>query len=338
MQFYRRLQLSALAIGLAFTAVPARPWNADGHGTVGKLAEALIVGTHAETEVHKILGMGLEQAAVWADCVKGVTQDERTGAFTYKSAGHYPACQPFETAQGKREMVAFAKRNWRDCHPNPEEEVCHRQYHNAGVSLQRKQYVQGLIGTSDHDIVAAIKAAILVLQGSASPAPIQFAGKRDALLVLAHYVGDIHQPLHVTAVYLDAQGHIVDPDQDTFDPQTKTMSGHSIRDGSEDFHREWDTVPAALMVDRLGVSGINEARAIPVSAGDAISWPAQWATDTLLSSGPAFSGASYTAENSHKHWNVTLPADYATKREALQRAQLLKAGARLAQLLQVIWP
>jgi hypothetical protein len=37
-------------------------------------------------------------------------------------------------------------------------------------------------------------------------------------------------------------------------------------------------------------------------------------------------------------WQATLPEDYAQRREALQREQLLKASARLAQLLRAIFP
>ena len=76
-----------------------------------------------------------------------------------------------------------------------------------------------------HDVVSAINAAIAVLQGSASPSPVSFTSKREALRVLAHYVGGIHQPLHVGAIYLDASGHEVDPDAGTYDPATKTQGG-----------------------------------------------------------------------------------------------------------------
>ncbi|WP_409362753.1 S1/P1 nuclease [Bradyrhizobium sp. CIR18] len=32
--------------------------------------------------------------------------------------------------------------------------------------------------------------------------------KKEALFVLSHLVGDLHQPLHVGAVYLDSAGHV----------------------------------------------------------------------------------------------------------------------------------
>ena len=38
--------------------------------------------------------------------------------------------------------------------------------------------------------------------------------KPVALILLAHYVADIHQPLHVGAEYFNQQGQVVDPDKD----------------------------------------------------------------------------------------------------------------------------
>lgn len=58
----------------------------------------------------------------------------------------------------------------------------------------------------------------------------------------------------------------------------------------------------------------------------------------MHSAAPAFSGTAFSAEDASKHWQVTLPANYVSERETVQRAQLIKAGARLAQLLQAIWP
>ena len=38
--------------------------------------------------------------------------------------------------------------------------------------------------------------------------------KRGALQFAVHFLGDIHQPLHVGAEYFDEQGRITDPDKD----------------------------------------------------------------------------------------------------------------------------
>ena len=45
------------------------------------------------------------------------------------------------------------------------------------------------------------------------PQPFSFETKQEALRVLAHLVGDVHQPLHVGAIYLDAPGNAVNPAQ-----------------------------------------------------------------------------------------------------------------------------
>lgn len=333
------MQTIRLALGMILfaLAVSASAFGPEGHQTVGRLADSLIAGKNASTHVQQILGMTLEQASVWADCAKGVVRT-KAGQFVYQSAGKYPECKPFESTKGKKAMQAFVSRNWSACNPAAGEEVCHKQYHYADVALQHDHYELGYVGTSDHDVVAAINATIKKLQGGTSPSPLNLASKREALMLLAHYAGDIHQPLHVEAVYLDAQGAIVDPDKNMFDPKTKTVGGNSIVDAGTNLHHEWDVVPTALHPNNLGVSGLTAAQKVPPTTGDVMTWSTQWATDTIHSAGPAFSGTTFSPEGTDKHWQITVPPSYVNDRETLQKSQLIKAGARLAQLLQEIWP
>jgi hypothetical protein len=333
--FHIRRVMAAIVAFAACTG--AHAWGHDGHQTVGKLADELIAGTHAEQQVKAILHTSLEQASIWADCAKGVKRNA-AGKFVYEGAGTYPECKPLETKSEEARMIAFVKRNSTNCKLAPGDETCHKQYHYTDVAVQHDHYATGLVGTSDHDVVAAISAAIVVLQGGKSPAPFRVASKREALLILSHYVGDIHQPLHVTAVYLDQQGQEVDPDAGTYDPATKTIGGNSLLDHSQPLHHEWDDVADALKPDQLGVSGVDEARAVAPTPGALLTWSTQWASDTIQSSGPAFANVAFSAEDAHKHWAVSLPGNYSADREALQRLQLLKGGARLAALLQAIWP
>jgi hypothetical protein len=330
----RHLVLGIAALAWASSAAAFGP---EGHQTVGKLADSLIAGTHAAARVRQIIGMSLEQASVWADCAKGVNKTG-SGKFVYQASGQFPECKPFETSKGKRAMAAFVGRNWDGCHPAADEEACHKQYHYADVALQHDHYERGFVGTSDHDVVAAINAAVETLRGGSAPPPFRLASKREALLLLTHCLGDIHQPLHVEAVYLDAQGHVVDPDEGAFDPDTKTIGGYSLTDAGANLHHEWDTVPAPLKPDQLGVSGVAEAKAVAPTPGDVTTWSAQWATDTIHGAAPVFAGTTFSPESASKHWQVTVPASYANDREALQRTQLIKAGARLAELLQALWP
>ena len=318
------------------TSTVTLAWDSTGHQTVGAIADRLIAGTNAETEVQRILGTSLRVSAVWADCAKGV---ERKGAkFSYTATGKRWECQLFETSAGKAEMANFVRRNWDNCAPLPDEDRCHKQYHYTDVSNLRGRYAKGLAGTSNHDIVSAVSAAVAVLQGKPAPAPFSINTKKEALRLLAHYVGDIHQPLHVAAIYLDQDGNAVDPDHGSFDRSTETRGGNQLLDGSDSLHFEWDHVAENLSVDRLDDEILSEARKIATTHGSLSNWSTKWASDTMLASKPAFKGLTFSHEDNEHHWLVTLPDGYSEMRATMQREQLIKAGARLAQVLEAIWP
>ncbi|MDQ1408453.1 MAG: hypothetical protein QOJ41_188 [Acidobacteriaceae bacterium] len=336
--------LSWAVVNLA-GSTQALAWGHEGHATVGAIADELLVGTNAAKAVRKILGKGatLEHAAVWADCAKGVDKKAATGVFHYTVNSIYAECKPFESTAGQKAMVSFVKRNWDACHPAADEEVCHKQYHYADVAVERDSYDRADVGTSDHDIVSAIKAAVAVLQGGTAPAPIDIASKKEALRVLAHYVGDVHQPLHVGAIYLNASGTEVDPDHTTFYPATKTRGGNQLVIGPKhQLHHEWDSIPDDLKMPQFKSEGVTAARTVALTSGAVDTWPMQWATESVLASHTAFTGLSFGAEvnagKSTQSWPTTEPATYASSRVALQKGQLNKAGARLAQLLEAIYP
>jgi hypothetical protein len=60
--------------------------------------------------------------------------------------------------------------------------------------------------------VQTLKQAIAVLQGKDTPAtnPHKFT-KRQALILITHMTGDIHQPLHVGAAFVSKDGKFVVP-------------------------------------------------------------------------------------------------------------------------------
>jgi hypothetical protein len=318
----------------------ARAFGHDGHELVGAVADQLIAGSTAEARVKAILGSeSLQLAAIWADCAKGVTEK---APFHYVHKDQYPECMPFETPTGKAAMVSFVKHNVTQCNPGPDQEKCHHQYHYADVAIERSSYDRSDRGTSDHDVVAAINACIAVLKGGTAPAPFYIRTKKTALRLLAHYVGDIHQPMHVGAVYLDHTGQIVDPDQPGFDPDSGTHGGNLTKNGSTRLHGEWDDIPDSLKVANFGPEAITLANAVTPTVGPLETWSAQWASETLLASHQTFQGVTFGNETdigtSRRHWTFTEPAGYAATRSAIQKAQLVKAGARLAQLLKAIWP
>lgn len=197
------LLASSVAAGL--TPVPAWAWGPDGHQTVGAIADRLLVGSTAAKFARDILGgLSLRNAALWADCAKGLSSADGVNfvysvAVGFDGGRRFPECAQFENPEEEARQIAFVMNNWKQCGKAHDREFCHNQYHYTDVSDLRDHYAETLLGTQPHDIVHAISAAIAVLRGQPAPAPFQISGRREALLLLSHYIGDIHQPLHVEA-------------------------------------------------------------------------------------------------------------------------------------------
>jgi hypothetical protein len=241
-------------------------------------------------------------------------------------------------------MIDFVRRNDTNCQRVPGDESCHKQYHYTDEAIERKRYHLGDVGTRDFDVVAAITAAIHVLQGAPAPAPFNIKDKREALLLIAHYIGDVHQPLHVGAVYLDPKGGVVDPAQGSFDPATSTQGGNKITTihvatnrKSENFHATWDDIPEALQSSHVDASWLELARKVPASRGPIDTWSADWANGTLTRARAAMNGLDFGPQTNGE-WTVPLDGRYDDAMAPVKKHQLIEAGARLAQTLKTIWP
>jgi hypothetical protein len=331
--------LVLIGAAIACAASSAYAWGPTGHSEVGAIADRLLKDhPRAAAQVREILGdITLEQAGPWADCLRNVSGPPD---FTYRHSDISGApCAPFETAPLRLQMEDYVSRNWFNC-PYDGPGGCHTQYHFSEVALQRQRYQDGVVGTNDHDIVHAIDAAIAVLLGRPAPAPFDFS-RRDALMMLAHLVGDLHQPLHVGSVYLDEQGQMVDPDSSPAERArgeraTLTNGGNSLvwTEGAQpkNLHSVWDVIaPNAYSLAR--------ARNLPATTGPLETWAASWATDSLSQARAAFAGLTFSAKQGNR-WSLAFQnrARYDADRAAMQRLQIEKAGARLAQLLVAIWP
>ncbi len=326
-------RVTGIVASLSFSGL-ALAWGATGHMAVGTITDRMIAGTNTARQVRNILGSKLRAASVWADCAKGVS--ERT--LRYDADGMFPECAVYENDASKARMVAFVKRNLDNCNPPPGAEKCHKQYHYTDVAIQRERYAKGVIGTSDHDVVSAVSAAIAVLEGGSAPAPFRITSKREALRLLSHYVGDIHQPLHVAAVYLDAAGNLVDPDQAQFDPGTETRGGNDIFHAGRKLHGEWADVSGALNADNLPPGTLDEARVVPTTAGPMSGWSTAWATESLIEGKAAYKDLHYSGEDAQHRYVAMAPPGYGALKSDIQRRQVVRAGARLAQILKAIWP
>jgi hypothetical protein len=344
---------SLLCLILSWPTI-ASAWGPQGHLLIGTLAEGLL-SPAARDEVNMLLGYDLGMAAKWADCVRNVVHNE-DGTFKYFFDPHYAAaCKGFGRAD-RMAMEDYAGRNWTLCEGHDVDDAtdeanqsgCASSYHYADIAIERDGYGP-TYGTNDHDIVHTIEAAIAVLEDREGPTALSIAGKREALLLLAHLVGDLHQPLHVGAIYLDTNGEQVDPDLVGADAAANagTRGGNWIAfgpNGKQNLHAVWDAIPPGWDVtklnDRKREGWDLAASAVLSTPGEPAQWPTAWATESVLVSRRAFEGLEFRFDPATKHWTAapTNSKQYAKDRRDTQRLQIARAAARLAALLNAIWP
>lgn len=318
-------------------ASPAMAWGPQGHQTVGAIADQLIAGTPAAKKVRAILGSNLQMASVWADCARSV--ESRAGVWTYTNPGEFKDCAYYENAASKKALVAFVQRNASRCGGFASHAQCrHKAWHFTDIALQHPQYDPALPGAAPNDLVQAIAASITVLQGGKPPAAFNIANPKEALRLLTHFVGDVHQPLHVGSVYLDDLGKPIDPANEKEAQAHSNSGGNQIVVKTTKLHALWDDVPGKLTTSLLAGAGATEAKQVKPTTGPIAQWPAAWAGETIGEASGAFKGLKIGAKAANI-WPATAdePA-YRQARENLQHAQLVKAGARLAQILTTLYP
>lgn len=355
----KRFLFAFAGAGIAMTGSPAFAWGEPGHQVIGSLAWAILKQPgHANARMHvqAILNSNgrhsLADAATWADCVRDVKPASGGGyKLTYVTGltpkvctTAYKATKHAETAA----MITYVSNNWSQCdYGKPGAGACELTYHFVDVPYQHGSYGPTELSASAHDAVSIIdEAAYFLKNGADQPtAIVKFTTAREALFVLAHLVGDIHQPLHVGAVYLDPQGNVVDPGHDeALGKSTATRGGNSIFDGASEaqkkpeLHGEWDKIAASLGTSASPALVAEAQQNVVADSGDAAGWPAQWASESVaLARDQVFSGMTYAAAAGGK-WTFTAPSGYAGTRTTVQRLQLERAGVRLAALLEAIWP
>jgi hypothetical protein len=173
-------------------------------------------------------------------------------------------------------------------------------------------------------------------------------------MYVAHFVGDVHQPLHCTTNH-DRGGNCVPVD--FFGRQTRPNPRSPHGDWTPNLHAVWDT---QILVKAMGSRGVEHyANTLDRQfASQLHAWqrgtPADWATESyrvadavvygkLPTALPIESGDVAHCDQNHVsgHWHgfderLAQPY-YDAARPALDQ-QLAKAGARLAMLLNRIWP
>jgi hypothetical protein len=177
-----------------------------GHEIVGAIADQRLANTPTAAKVYSLLGgLKLEKAALIADEIKGW---DKKGADDPRSF-HYSRHRNID-----RQLRDFWRAN-QPTHDRNSPTPSHHWSHYTDVPVMPAQrYREGVSGRSKWDVVHMIPFCIDVLQGRIPEQNGRKITKIVAVILLAHYVGDIHQPLHVGAAYFDSQGQATDPDKD----------------------------------------------------------------------------------------------------------------------------
>jgi hypothetical protein len=303
-------------------------WGREGHAAVAEIAEHLISPT-TQAKVQELLAKGgntdLVSVALWADYVIIAAHD----------AG---------PLRGNPEAMEFNQRF-------PKSGMWH--YVDLPLGATAYDQVRGF-GKSD-DVIHAISRCIQVLE-SPTPEPETFS-KVQALRLLVHFVGDIHQPLHCGTGFYDITGAgalqlITAPAEASGKPNDR--GGNLLFYGSnatEQLHALWDrvlvekvdnSIDYKVLADFLTKSYIPKEMA--KTPGDYHDWAETWAIESVRFAALAYRGIvfgrpDFDSDRNLERINVTLPANYLETNRAYAAEQLARAGVRLAQLLDSLrWP
>ena len=317
-------------------------WGGDGHQTVGKIA-SLRIKPRTATQIALILKPGdtLANISTWSDTVK-----ER---------------------MGKNDPDPDTNAFLQDLEHNSK----NREWHYVNLPVNCRSYQACPDFGLENDVVQMMGVAIRTLQGH--PSTRYPLSKRNALRLLVHLVGDIHQPLHVGAGYIDHPGDdrpgkiVKDPAEAKRKRLPNDRGGNNlVIDGDrQNLHGFWDYSLVTSLMDATGKTsetlGEFLKRTVRPSGswnprGPVSTWPAQWATDSLqlsrrhayislLITGrrtiPVLSGGKPVLNNGQPVmqtvYDVSSAGNYETANREIVRQQLAKAGYRLAKLLDAIF-
>jgi hypothetical protein len=324
--YKKGMRLALLALALISTSPQLLlGWGAEGHRAIAAVAETLVSQGTVE-KVRQLLDQcderDLASASTWADEIRPNARLDRPRPQDADAFNHqFP--------------------------DNP-------SWHFINLPLGTVSFTQArrfIIGKSN--VVDALERCISVLES-----PISIAGeisRPDALRLMVHFVGDIHQPLHCgTGFYRVTDTGppvlVTDPADATGLPSDR--GANVLFYGPKDqLHAHWDLDLVQQVADTFDFRVLasyleHEAQreSWPETPGDYHHWPEIWALESVKLANLAYAGIKFTAVETMVDANslwiaVSLPSDYDEKCRVLAAHQLTKAGVRLAQLLDRIhWP
>lgn len=282
-----RRAFASLALLIALCAAPAVAYGPKGHAMVGAIADQRLAGKPVAAKIADLIdGLTLAEAALLPDEIKSWDRKDPDDP----DAFHLPDHPDIE-----KQLKAFILAN---PHKNQAADAMppsHHFFHYTDVPVQGNlKYKGGKTGRSQFDVVRMIPFCIDVLKGTVPEDNDRKITRPLAVILLAHYVGDIHQPLHVGAQYFDNEGKPVDPDTagggaadhggNSLTLVLDRPSDHGHRQTSKPLHTYWDddTVITAFGIVKQEMRKQRKNASGQISEADiarrlAITAPTGWA-------------------------------------------------------------
>jgi hypothetical protein len=297
---YRPVLIGLIAILLA--APPASPWGRTGHHIVAIIAEQRL-SPAAREKIRKLLMDGKYSIVDISACADSLRANSR---------------RP----------------------PTPEEVNCRSlagevdpkndTWHYIDIPVPTKAKTLDAFCPDNNCVTARIRSFSEILRTSTDDAQ-----RRQALLFLVHFLGDIHQPLHATERACDRGGN----------SERVNFFLDSDKQPNQALHHVWDTSELDLLMkhenitDERVFAGIlmagvkmSEAAKWARASADQISWESYRLAVRNVSRGIPFQ--NFCEKPAPAPLVTDLTASYENDGAKVVHEQLTKAGVRLAALLE----
>jgi len=262
---------SVLLFLVLVTSRAAFGYGPVGHQIIGAIADQKLAGTPVAEKISSLLdGLTLEGVSTYPDEIRGWDKNGPDDPSTFHFSRH-----PKIDAQ----LRDFWHANPPTKDPNSAT-PSHHWFHYTDVPVTEQKYGDGQAGRSKWDVVHMIPYCIAVLKGEIPEDNPRKITKPIAVILLTHFTGDIHQPLHVGAEFFDKEGHVANPDKskDLLEDQGgNTLTLNLTNGGPEQarhakFHYFWDseTVAANLPPMPDGLSKEEKREKIDAAKKDLV--------------------------------------------------------------------
>ena len=276
-------RITVLVLTVCLLSINGFAYGPRGHQLVGAIADRrLAKNQNIANKIDDLLdGLTLERVATFPDEIKSFKCGDRPNG-----------------TRVNRELQAFVNANCRA--------PSHNEFHYTDVPVfGNEKYADGEVGRGKFDIVQMIPFCIRVLKGQEPETNDRAITKTIAVILLTHYFGDIHQPLHVGAEFFDADGNPFGPT--TANPGFATQGGNKLmlftffkgkRTSAGKFHSYWDgqTVENAFGNQKNSTVAKKLAKQEPENwelAGNIATWAEQLADGILPVAREAHSKLKY---------------------------------------------